>query len=144
VIQTQKMGLAEADPANDLEGWDATVKTVVLANVLMGADLRPPDVDRTGIVGLTGAEVQAALQNGSRIKLVCEAMRDGDNIRASVRPIALPLSDPLSQINGTSSAVTFETDTLRQLTIIEGEPDPTTTAYGMLVDMINITRGRYK
>ena len=37
----QDMGIAEADPSTDLEGWDATVKTVVLANVLMGADLRP-------------------------------------------------------------------------------------------------------
>jgi homoserine dehydrogenase len=142
VNQTQKLGLSEADPTNDLEGWDSTVKTVVLANVLMGADLRPPDVDRTGIADLTAADVQAALNAGERIKLVCEAVRDGESVRASVRPTSLPLSDPLSQINGTGSAVTIETDTLRQLTIIEGDPDPTTTAYGMLVDMINIARGR--
>jgi homoserine dehydrogenase len=144
VSQTQKMGLAEANPTNDLEGWDSTVKTVVLANVLMGADLRPPDVERTGITELAAADMQAALNTGERIKLVCEAVRDGDSVRASVRPTSLPLSDPLSQINGTNSALTIETDTLRQLTIIEGDPDPTTTAYGMLVDMINIARERYK
>ena len=55
----------------------------------------------------------------------------------------LPLSDPLSQVNKTSSAVTFETDTLHHVTMIEGDTDPTTTAYGMLVDMINIARGRH-
>jgi homoserine dehydrogenase len=54
------------------------------------------------------------------------------------------LSDPLSQVNDTSSAVTFQTDTLPYLTIIEGNTEPTTTAYGMLVDMLNIMRGRYK
>jgi len=144
VAEAQQIGVAEADPSNDLEGWDATVKIVVLANVLMGADLRPADVDRTGITGLTGGDLKAALDAGERVKLLCEAVREGDRVRASVRPTRLPLSDPLSQVDQTSSAITFQTDTLHRLTLIEGDTDPTTTAYGMLVDMINIMRGRYK
>lgn len=144
VAQAQALGVAEADPSTDLEGWDATVKIVVLANVLMGADLRPADVDRMGITGITVAEAQAAVMAGERIKLLCEAVREGDSVRASVRPVRLSLSDPLSQVSRTSSAVTFETDTLHELTLIEGDTDPTTTAYGMLVDMINIARGRHR
>lgn len=144
VAQAQAIGVAEADPSTDLEGWDAAVKIVVLANVLMGADLRPADVDRTGISGITIGDAQGALRAGARIKLLCEAVRDGDTVRASVRPTALPFSDPLSQVSRTSSAVTFETDTLHELTLIEGDTDPTTTAYGMLVDMINIARGRHR
>lgn len=141
----QQIGVAEADPSNDLEGWDAAVKIVVLANVLMGGDLHPPDVDRTGIMNVTGADARAALQAGQRIKLVCEAVRDDSGaVRARVRPERLPLSDPLAQVSQTSSAVTFETDTLHHLTLIEGDTDPSTTAYGMLVDMINIARGRYR
>jgi len=73
VAEAQRIGVAEADPSNDLEGWDATVKIVVLANVLMGADLRPADVDRTGITGLTGADLKAALDAGERVKLLCDA-----------------------------------------------------------------------
>ena len=144
LARTQQLGLAEADPTNDLEGWDAAVKIVVLANVLMGADLRPADVARTGIMGLTAVEVRAAVEAGEHVKLVCEAVREGDSVCASVHPARLPVSDPLSQVRHTSSAVTIETDTLRHLTLFEGDPDPTTTAYGMLVDMINIVRGRYR
>ncbi len=144
VAQAQAIGVAEADPSTDLEGWDAAVKIVVLANVLMGADLRPTDVARTGITAVTIAEAQAAVMEGARIKLLCEAVRDGDSVRASVRPVRLSLSDPLSQVSRTSSAVTFQTDTLHELTLVEGDPDPTTTAYGMLVDMINIARGRHR
>jgi len=143
VAKAQQIGVAEADPSTDLEGWDATVKTVVLANVLMGADLRPEDVERTGITGLTVEEVQSAVSEGARIKLLCEVYRMGDEIRASVRPVRLSFSDPLSQVSQTSSAVTIETDTLHHLTLFEGDTDPTTTAYGMLVDMINILRGRH-
>lgn len=143
VAETQRMGIAEADPTNDLEGWDAAVKIVVLANVMMGADLRPADVDRTGITGITPAEAQAALAEQQRVKLLCEAVREGHVVRVSVCPTWLPLDDPLAQVDRTSSAVTIQTDTLHRLTMIEGDTDPTTTAYGMLVDMINIARGRY-
>lgn len=144
LAQAQAIGVAEADPANDLEGWDAAVKIVVLANVLMGADLRPADVERTGITGISVADAQAAVQAGQRIKLLCEAVRDGGQVRASVRPTPLPFSDPLCQVSRTSSAVTVQTDTLHELTLIEGDTDPTTTAYGMLVDLINIARGRHR
>jgi homoserine dehydrogenase len=89
-------------------------------------------------------EVRAAVEAGERIKLLCEAYRVGGDVRASVHPVRLSLSDPLSQVRETSSAVMFQTDTLHELTIFEGNSDPTTTAYGMLVDMINILRGRYR
>ncbi len=144
LAEAQAIGVAEADPTTDLEGWDAAVKIVVLANVLMGADLRPADVERTGITGVTVADAQQALQAGERIKLLCEAVRDGAQARASVRPVRLPFADPLCQVSRTSSAVTFQTDTLHELTIVEGDTDPTTTAYGMLVDLINIARGRHR
>ena len=64
--------------------------------------------------------------------------------RVKRQPVRLSLSDPLSQVRETSSAVMFQTDTLHELTIFEGNADPTTTAYGMLVDMINILRERYR
>lgn len=144
VAQAKRIGIAEADPSTDLEGWDSTVKLVVLANVLMGAELRPQDVDRAGITDITPELARAALDHNERIKLICEAVRQDDSVRASVRPVRLPLSDPLAQVNQTSSAVTIETDTLPHLTLIEGDTDPMTTAYGMLVDMLNILRGRHR
>ncbi len=140
----QRLGVAEADPANDIDGWDAAVKIVVLANVLMGADLRPAHVDRTGIRDVTAEQVRAALAEQKRVKLVCEAVREGTAVRASVKPLMLDMSDPLSQVQRTSSAVQIETDTLPGLTIIEGDTGPITTAYGMLVDMINLARGRFQ
>ncbi len=141
--EMQEAGLAEADPTNDIDGWDSALKIVVLANVHMGADLRPADVDRTGITGVSIAQAQAALQEGKRIKLLCEAWREGDTVRARVAPTALPLDNPLAHVMRTSSAVTFEADTLTELTIIEGDSSPDTTAFGILADMVNIARGRH-
>ena len=50
---------------------------------------------------------------------MCRAQREGESVRASVRPEQLPLSDPLARIDGGSSCVHFELDILPGLTIIE-------------------------
>jgi homoserine dehydrogenase len=143
VRAAQAMGIAEADPSADIDGWDATVKTVVLANVLMGADLRPGDVDRAGIRGVTAEALQAIRAQGRRIKLVCRAERQHERVIARVAPEEVPLDDPLASLSGTSSMVTLYTDTLKGLSLIEFEPEPAQTAYGLLADLINLARGWY-
>ena len=145
VKMAQEIGIAEADPTLDIDGWDSAIKTVILANVLMGTDLRPADVTREGIRDITLDDVQAARIAGQRIKLVCEAIRQPDgSISAQVGPRRLPLSDLFASITDATSVVDYYTDALPHLTIIEHNPSPITTAYGMLVDMINIVRGRYE
>lgn len=140
----QEIGIAETDPTLDIDGWDSAVKTVILANVLMGADLRPLDVERQGIRHITLADVQAARAAGECIRLICQAERqpEGDVV-ASVTPQRVPVQDILASVTGTSSIVDLETETLPCVTIVEHDPGPTTTAYGMLADMINILRGRH-
>ena len=144
VRQAQAIGIAEADPSNDIDGWDAAVKTCVLANVWMEADLRPDQVERTSIRGIRPEDLKAAREEGRRIKLVC-AVERGENgaVRARVAPEAVPLEDLLAHVRGTSSVITLRTDTLKQLTLIEHEPEPAQTAFGILADLINVARGHW-
>ena len=65
VREAQGLGIAEADPRNDLEGWDAAVKACALANALMGASVRPAQVRRRGILAVTASDVRRALRSGS-------------------------------------------------------------------------------
>jgi len=144
VRQAQAIGIAEADPSNDIDGWDAAVKTCVLANVWMEADLRPDAVERTGIRGIGPEDLAAARREGRRIRLVCTAERSADGtVRARVAPEAVPLEDLLAHVRGTSSVITLRTDTLKQLTLIEHEPEPAQTAFGILADLINVARGHW-
>ncbi len=144
VRAAQEIGIAETDPSLDVDGWDASIKTAILANVLMGASLLPSDVDREGIRAVTPKDIKAAKSARERIKLVCEAVRGEDgSVSASVKPRRVPLSDALAGIDGTTSVIDFYTDVLPRLTIVENDPGPVTTAYGMLADMINLQRGRH-
>jgi homoserine dehydrogenase len=140
VAYAQSIGIAETDPSGDIDGWDASVKVAALVNVLMGIPLKPVQVDRTGIRSLTLSDVQQATMQGKRWKLVCSAQRDGQAVLAQVQPELVGTDSPLYGVNGTSSLVTFETDVLPQLSIVEGNPGPETTAYGLLADFINVTR----
>jgi homoserine dehydrogenase len=143
--EAQAIGIAETDPTLDVDGWDAAIKTVILANVLMDGDLRPADVEREGIRDIALADVESAEAAGERIRLLCEAVRAEDGaVRASVRPTRVPIGGVLAGVTGTTSIVDFETDTLHRLTILEHDPGPETTAYGLLADMVNIARGRHR
>ena len=140
VGKAQELGVAETDPSDDLEGWDAAVKVAALVTVLMSTPLKPQQVAREGIEGLHPLAVQAARRAGRPYKLVCEARRAQGGVRASVRPQQLPVQDPLAWINGTSSAIYFETDIFPGLAITEQHPGVTETAYGLLADLVRAVR----
>jgi homoserine dehydrogenase len=140
VAYAQSIGIAETDPSGDVDGWDAAIKVCALATVLMGIPLKPDQVARTGIRQITPAEVASAKAAGKRWKLVCSAQRTGDTLQASVAPEMVGPDSPLFGVLGTSSAVQFESDVLGPLSIIETDPSPKTTAYGLLADFINAVR----
>ena len=136
----QDVGIAETDPSGDVDGWDAAIKVAALTSVLMGVPLKPQDVDRTGIREITPAMVAEAKKDGKRYKLVCSAERDGDTIKAKVAPELVSMSSPLFSVEGTSSIVEFKSDVLGDLSIVEKDPGPDTTAYGLLADFINAVK----
>ncbi len=134
--EAQRLGIAETDPSADIDGWDAAVKVCALVSVLMDHPLKPADVKREGIRGLQADDVRAARAAGTPIKLICRAERTADGVSASVGPERIPAEDPLAYVSGTSSAVHFELDVLPGLTLVEHNPGPETTAYGLLADFL--------
>jgi homoserine dehydrogenase len=140
VEYAQSIGIAETDPSGDIDGWDAAIKVSALVTVLMGSSLKPQQVQREGIRDLSQTEVQQALKDGERWKLVCRADRMDGKIIATVAPEIVQPKSPLYSVNGTSSLVVFNTDVLPGLGILESNPGPETTAYGLLADILHILK----
>lgn len=136
LARAQQIGIAETDPSNDIEGWDAAVKVAALIRVLMGIPIRLEEIQREGIGKLSAEAVRAARADGRPYKLVCRAQRTQLSVVASVGPEQVPLSDPLAWVAGTSSIVYFETDIFPGLAITENNPGLEATAYGMLADFV--------
>ena len=139
----QSIGITETNPLNDVEGWDAAIKVAALSTVVLGTPLTPQQVARQGIDGITPVMIEEAHQAGERWKLVCRAGLQGEadeTIEASVAPERVAPDSPLFSVAGTSSYVQFFSDVLPGLGILEIDPSPETTAYGLLADLLNALR----
>jgi homoserine dehydrogenase len=134
--KAQELGIAETDAANDIDGWDAAVKTAALITVLMDVPVRLAQIAREGIRDLTSNAVRNARRDGWPFKLVCRAHRTANGVEASVKPEKVLATQPMARITGTSSYIYFETDILPGLAITEENPGLYTTAYGMLADFV--------
>ena len=142
VKAAQELGVAETDPTNDIDGWDATMKVCALSRVILKASLLPREVLRESIRGLTAAAAQSARAEGKPYKMVARAkVNDDGSITAWVRPEQIALTDPLGGIRGTSLAVHLEGDMIPGLTVISHRPNLQSTAYGLLADFVNASRG---
>jgi homoserine dehydrogenase len=138
VAAAQRLGIAEADPAYDVDGWDSAVKLCALAVVLFGVPLRPPEVARVGIGGLDPAVVRRARQDGRPYRLVARlALHGPGRVDARVAPEQLAATDPLAPVHGTDLVLCYDADVFPGgLTVRSGAPDLRTTAYGLLADFL--------
>ena len=84
----------------------------------------------------------SALARGQRIKLVCEAFRDGGTVRASVSVRHLDLAHPFARVEGASSVLRLHTDLFGRLILAEDEPDLSATAYGLIADLFALLEDR--
>lgn len=141
VAYAQSIGITETDPSADIDGWDAAIKVAALSTVLMNVPLKPQEIEREGIRGITPQMIDSARAAGERWKLVCRARREDGRVVGKVAPERVAPTSPLYGIEGTSSYVQFELDVLPGLGIVESDPGPLTTAYGLLADLINAVRG---
>ncbi len=137
---TQNLGIAEADPSLDLDGWDAAVKLSILVQAMMGARLKPADVLRRGISEETGRLARAAVRRDRRIRLVARAYRQGRRVIAKVEPEELEIFDPLAAIRGLSNILILNTDTMRELAIVENNPSVEQTAFALFTDLVTLLR----
>lgn len=134
----RSIGITETDPSNDIDGWDAAIKVAALVTVLMHTPLTPQQVDRTGIRDISPEMIAEARAAGQRWKLVCSAELADGRLLARVAPERVGPGSPLFSVNGTSSYCQFKLDVLPGLGVLESDPGPETTAYGLLADFLNI------
>jgi homoserine dehydrogenase len=134
------VGLAEADPNLDLDGWDSAAKLSVLIQAMMGGGVKPKDIERSGISEETGRIVRAAVRRDRRLRLVARAYRQGGRVIGKVELQELEVFDPLAAVRGLSNILILNTDTMRELAIVENNPSVEQTAFALFSDLISLLR----
>jgi homoserine dehydrogenase len=133
-------GIAEADPSLDIDGWDAAAKVSILIQAMMGGTTKPADIHREGISEDTGRLVRAAVRRERRIRLVARAYRQGGRVIGKVATEELEVFDPLAAIRGLSNILILNTDTMRELAIVENNPNVDQTAFALFTDLVTLLK----
>ncbi len=105
LADAQRLGYAEADPTNDVEGIDAKYKIAILAAIAFGARVNVDEIHNEGIRNIAPTDIDYATQMGYAIKLLATARRNAGALDIRVHPALVPLSHPLAQVNGVFNAV---------------------------------------
>jgi len=137
---TRNLGLTEANSSLDLDGWDAAAKLSILIQAMMGGSVKPKDIERSGISEETGRLVRAAVRRDRRLRLVARAYRQGGRVVGKVELQELEIFDPLAAIRGLGNILVLNTDTMRELAIIENNPSVDQTAFALFSDLISLLR----
>ncbi|MFN2451540.1 MAG: homoserine dehydrogenase [Candidatus Dormibacteria bacterium] len=143
LLDAQRRGIAEADPAHDLSGHDAALKATILANLLfdLAAPVTPAAVGRQGIEPANPSWDPSwpgrAAAAGRRVKLVARGVCSPEGPpELSVQPEELPLSDGLARIDGTSMGLRIDSALGGRLDMVSTTPGVEQTAYAVLMDLL--------
>jgi homoserine dehydrogenase len=139
VREAQRLGVAEANPSHDLDGWDHAVKGVIVANVLCGEDLRPMDVDRTPISAVDLDWLRHEERAGRTVRL---AVTGGRGLPVRVAPVSYDPGAFLATLGAGALGASFDTELAGTLRVASADSTVAQTAYGMLSDFVAIHQGR--
>jgi homoserine dehydrogenase len=101
----QNLGYAEQDPTLDIEGIDAAHKLSILIRLAFHCPVATNDILTSGITKIGPIDIEFAREFGYRIKLIGLASEKDGFVDARVEPAMIPLSHPMSNVNGVYNAV---------------------------------------
>jgi len=144
--EAQLLGYAEADPTEDVAGFDARAKLTILTRIALGAEIEPAEVPAGSIVPIAAIdfayahELKCTIRQISRAQLSSDASGDLE-VRATVGPMLVPQTSPFAWSRGTENMVIvtgkYGGDTVFSGHGAGGHP----TAVAVISDLLAIANG---
>ena len=140
LADAQAEGFAEADPTLDIEGHDTAHKLALLSALAYGMEINLDDIYIDGISGITPMDIEFAVESGYTIKLLAISKFDGTAIEARVHPTMIPVTDMLSNVEGSLNAVSVHGDAVGDMMLYGYGAGMMPTASAVLSDTVDIAR----
>lgn len=139
--EAQEKGYAESDPTADVGGLDAARKIVILASIAFNTRISLDDVLVEGIESIEACDIKYAEDLGYAVKLLAIAKNDPENgVSVRVNPTMLPLTHPLSGVNGVYNAVFVNGDAIGEAMFLGMGAGRLPTASSVCGDIVEIAR----
>lgn len=141
LAEASRLGYAESDPTNDVDGIDAAYKMVILSQFAFGMTIKFEDVRHEGIRNITPEDVKLAQKLGFVIKLLGEIVERPSGIYAEVVPTFLPKNHQLATVNGVMNAVFVESIGINEAMFYGPGAGQKPTATSVVADVIELAKG---
>ena len=138
LAEAQRLGYAEADPTDDVNGKDAAAKMAILARLAFATPVRLDQVRYEGIQHLQSDDMQYARDLGLGLKLIGTAERLEGGLSVRVHPAFLYAGHPLASVSGPFNAVTVESPAITEVTMSGPGAGGPQTASAVLGDVISV------
>lgn len=135
----QRLGLAEPDPASDVEGLDAAYKLSIMASLAFHARVPFAKVYCQGITHVTAMDISCGKEMGYVLKLLAIAKRDGMTIETRVHPTFVPKEHPIAAVSGSFNAVYVTGHACKELMLQGRGAGDMPTASAIVSDILNAT-----
>jgi homoserine dehydrogenase len=144
LAEAQRAGLAEPDPAADVEGHDTVAKVMILSALVFGRQLGREQVTCQGITAITGQQAREVASAGGRLRHVAALAFSGQDgtgtVSARVQPEAVAADDPLATVDGVTNALIFQASPVGEITITGPGAGRQLAGQGVLSDIIAVAR----
>lgn len=141
--EAQELGYAEADPTNDVEGYDAARKIAILASIAFNSRVSDDMVPCEGIGKISDWDIRYAQEFGYVIKMLGIARSDGHSIEARVHPAMIRQDHPLAAVRDSYNAIFIEGDALEKAMLYGRGAGALPTASAVVGDIISAARNIY-
>jgi len=105
LAEAQGLGYAEADPTEDVAGFDARAKLAILIRLALRAEVHPENILACPITEVAAIDFSYARDLNCTIRQIARAERVAGHLAATVRPMLVPLASPLAWSRGTENMV---------------------------------------
>jgi homoserine dehydrogenase len=137
LAEAQRLGYAEADPSEDVDGRDAAAKMAIVARLAFDTPVHLDQVRYEGIEQIQPDDLEYARELGLGLKLIGTAERIGNGLSVRVHPAFLYPGHPLASVGGPFNAVTVESEAITEITMSGPGAGGPQTASAVLGDVIS-------
>jgi homoserine dehydrogenase len=141
LAEAQAKGYAEADPTNDVDGFDTSYKIAILGSIAFGEQVPMEGVYREGIRKVSATDIQYADMLGYKIKLlgIIDALEE-DRILARVHPTFIKKTHPMATVSDVYNAVWLHGDFVGDVMFSGRGAGSDPTASAVIGDLIDVGR----
>jgi homoserine dehydrogenase len=136
--EAKRLGFAEADPTNDVEGFDVAYKITILASLAFGRFVETESVHREGITSITDLDIAVAREFGYRIKMIGLARRGKGCLDVRAHPMLVPIHHLLASVEGANNAIFISGHAVGQVMLVGPGAGQMPTASAVVGDLINL------